>query len=412
LKLFKLSEKNTLYLAVVAIVISALAIGLTYTSGGTLGPAGPAGSDGATGVAGPAGPAGATGADGSDASLGATYLTSEGCADCHPDQYGSFVNSGHKYKLNKVVDGQPPTYPYTELVDLPEGYTWDEISYVIGGYNWKARFIDLDGYIITGGADATTQYNFPNDVLGTEEGWVAYHAGEANKPYNCGPCHTTGYKPEGNQDGLPGLIGTWEETGIACEECHGPGSNHAEDPYGVALKIDRTSEACGDCHVRGDNSVIDASSGFIKHHEQFEELIQTKHNSLTCISCHDPHEGVIQARQEGTDTTRVDCASCHYEEAETQASSVMKAAVDCVDCHMPRIVKSAKGDAAQWSGDIMSHLFAIDPVADAQFTEDGSAAISQITLDWACKSCHGSEGYANEYSDAELLAEATDYHSG
>ncbi len=406
-----MSEKNTLYLAVVAIVISVLAIGLTYTSGGALGPAGPTGPEGAQGVAGPAGPAGAVGVAGSDASIGATYLTSEGCADCHPDQYGSFVNSGHKYKLNKVVDGQPPEYPYTEVLNPPDGYTWDDITYVIGGYNWKARFIGLDGFIITGVDDAVTQYNFPNDVLGTDEGWVAYHTGE-RKAYDCGPCHTTGYKPEGNQDGLPGLIGTWEETGVTCEECHGPGSNHAEDPYGVALKVDRTSEACGDCHYRGDKTVIDASSGFIKHHEQFEELIQTKHNSLTCISCHDPHEGVIQARKEGTDTTRVDCASCHYEEADNQASSVMKAAVDCVDCHMPRIVKSAKGDAAQWSGDIMSHLFAIDPTADAQFSADGSSANSEITLDWACKSCHGSEGYANEYSDAELYAEAKDYHSG
>jgi hypothetical protein len=406
-----LSEKNTLYLAVVAIVISVLAIGLTYTSGGALGPAGPAGPEGAQGAAGQAGPAGAVGAAGSDASIEATYLTSEGCADCHPDQYGSFVNSGHKYKLNKVVDGQPPEYPYTEILNPPEGYTWDDITYVIGGYNWKARFIGLDGFIITGVDDAVTQYNFPNDVLGTDEGWVAYHTGE-RKAYDCGPCHTTGYKPEGNQDGLPGLIGTWEETGVTCEECHGPGSNHAEDPYGVALKVDRTSEACGDCHYRGDKTVIDASSGFIKHHEQFEELIQTKHNSLTCISCHNPHEGVIQARKEGTDTTKVDCASCHYEEADNQASSVMKAAVDCVDCHMPRIVKSAKGDAAQWSGDIMSHLFAIDPTADAQFSADGSSANSEITLDWACKSCHGSEGFANEYSDAELLTEATDYHSG
>jgi hypothetical protein len=409
--MFKLSEKNAFYLAVVAIVISVLAIGLTFTSGGSEGPTGPVGPQGVTGAAGPAGPAGPEGADGSAASIGATYVTSEGCADCHEDEYTLFVNSGHKYKLNKVVDGQPPEYPYTEVLNPPEGYTWDDITYVIGGYNWKARFIGLDGYIITGDADATTQYNFPNEVLGTDEGWVAYHPGE-QKPYDCGPCHTTGYKPEGNQDGLPGLIGTWEETGIACEECHGPGGNHIEDPYGVALKVDRTSEACGDCHYRGDKTVIDASSGFIKHHEQFEELIQTKHNSLTCVSCHDPHLGVIQGRQDDIDTTRVDCESCHFEEAKTQASVVMKSIVDCVDCHMPRIVKSAKGDATQWSGDIMSHLFAIDPTADSQFSEDGSSAISQITLDWACKSCHGSEGYASEYSDAVLLEEATDYHTG
>jgi hypothetical protein len=41
--------------------------------------------------------------------------------------------------LNKVVDGQPPTYPYDsvmgEVATPPEGYTSDDIIYVIGGYN-------------------------------------------------------------------------------------------------------------------------------------------------------------------------------------------------------------------------------------------------------------------------------------
>lgn len=404
-----MSEKNTLYLAIIAILISALAIGITFTSQGPIGPQGPQGPQGLQGEAGPAGSTGPAGPSGSDATIGASYVTSEACAECHQDEYAAFVKSGHKYKLNKVVDGQPPEYPYTEVPNPPEGYTWDDITYVIGGYNWKARFIDQDGYIITGDEDATTQYNFPNEVLGTDEGWSAYHAGE-QKAYDCGPCHTTGYETEGHQDGLPGLIGTWAEPGITCEECHGPGSNHVEDPYGVAMKVDRSSESCGDCHYRGDKTVIDAKGGFIRHHEQFEELIQTKHNSLTCITCHDPHEGVIQGRNEGTDTTRVDCDSCHYEEAEKQKSAVMKSIVTCTDCHMPRIVKSAVGDADQWSGDIMTHLFAIDPAADAQFSEDGGSAISQITLDWACKSCHGPEGFANEYSDAEFLDEATDYH--
>ena len=63
-----------------------------------------------------------------------------------------------------MVDGQPPTYPYDSVTGgvttPPEGYTWDDITYVIGGYNWKARFIDTEGYNITGEEDATTQYNF------------------------------------------------------------------------------------------------------------------------------------------------------------------------------------------------------------------------------------------------------------
>jgi len=38
---------------------------------------------------------------------------------------------------------------------LPPGYSWDEISYVIGGANKKARFIDLEGYIITRAKDGS-----------------------------------------------------------------------------------------------------------------------------------------------------------------------------------------------------------------------------------------------------------------
>ena len=38
-------------------------------------------------------------------------------------------------------DGQPPDYPFTEIPSPPEGYTWDDIAYAIGGYNWKAHFI-------------------------------------------------------------------------------------------------------------------------------------------------------------------------------------------------------------------------------------------------------------------------------
>ena len=32
----------------------------------------------------------------------------------------------------------------------PAGMDWGDISYIIGGYGWKARFMDLEGYILTG----------------------------------------------------------------------------------------------------------------------------------------------------------------------------------------------------------------------------------------------------------------------
>ena len=106
---------------------------------GPAGPAGPEGPQGPVGEEGPAGPPGQV------ASAAAEYVGAETCGNCHPDIYEVFMKSGHAWKLNPVVDGQPPQYPFTELSELPEGYTWDDILYVIGGYNWKARFVDKDG---------------------------------------------------------------------------------------------------------------------------------------------------------------------------------------------------------------------------------------------------------------------------
>jgi hypothetical protein len=124
---------------------------------GEQGPEGPQGPPGPEGPQGPQGDPGPPGTAGEAAgAAGAEYAGSETCSVCHSEIYKVFGKSGHPWKLNKVVDGQPPDYPFTEVPEPPEGYTWDDVTYVIGGYNWKARFIDQNGYIITGDADATT----------------------------------------------------------------------------------------------------------------------------------------------------------------------------------------------------------------------------------------------------------------
>ncbi len=396
---------------IIGLIAAALLLASCAGEPGPAGPPGPEGPEGPAGPEGPQGPPGPAGADAEAVSAGAQYVGMETCGGCHTDIYDTFILSGHPYKLSKVVDGQPPEYPFTEVPSPPEGYTWDDITYVIGGYNWKARFIDKDGYIITGDENATTQYNFYNENLDMGDNWVGYHAGETEKPYNCGTCHTTGYKSEGNQDGLPGMVGTWAEPGIRCEECHGPGSLHAADPYGAALKIDRDSEACGDCHIRGDVTQVDASKGFIKHHEQYEELFQSKHITLNCVTCHDPHGGVIQYRQAGVKTTRTSCENCHYEQAQNQAVEIHSGLVDCVTCHMPRISKSALGNAEIFQGDIRTHVMAIDPYQVGQFTEDGSKSLSQISLDFACRQCHNEVSGPGQPKTDDVLIDAADgYH--
>ena len=159
--------------------------------------------------------------------LATDYVGSEKCFSCHMDEYNLWQASGHPWKLRKVEKARYAKLP------LPPGYSWDDISYVIGGATKKARFIDKDGYIITtakDGSEAKTQYNL-------EDGsWSFYHKGE-KKPYKCGPCHMTAYSPEGNQNGMEGMIGTWAEDGIGCEECHGPGGDHLKKPSKKTIPV-------------------------------------------------------------------------------------------------------------------------------------------------------------------------------
>ena len=396
---------------------------------GPAGPAGPEGPQGPPGEEGPAGPAGqvsetgeaSTG--GGDAAAVASYVGDSACAGCHNEIYEVYMKSGHPWKLNKVVDGQPPEYPFTKLSEVPEGWSWDDILFVIGGYNWKARFVDKEGYIITdepgktGNSEYLNQWNFANPDIGADAGWVPYHSGEEKLPYDCGTCHTTGYKLGGNQDGLPGLVGTWAQEGIRCEACHGPGSLHISDPNGIDMQIVRDSELCGECHRRGEVEEVNASGGFIQHHEQYEELFQGKHVVIQCVICHNPHEGVIQLRQAGEQTTRTQCENCHFEQAKYQNNPVHAGmGFSCIECHMPRMVKSAWGDAEKFTGDIRTHLMAIDSTQIEQFetvtNQDGSetqVVYSQIGLNFACRHCHGA-GLGSPKTDEELIENATGYH--
>jgi len=353
------------------------------------------------------------GEDGEDFSyLG--YVGMEECAVCHEAEYEKVTRGGHPYKLQKTNNLEPVApvnYPGQYAPNPPTGYDWADVSYVIGGAAWKQRFIDNDGFVITSGA--TEPYN-PVQWNLADGSWVNYHAGEdpGTKPYNCGPCHTTAYSPDGNQDGMPGMIGTWAAPGITCEECHGPGGNHLEDPYLVDMRIDRDSESCGACHIRGSASEIPAKSGFTKHHEQWNELSASKHRALDCIDCHDPHGSAVYVDVTWNPNKGIisSCENCHFQEA-AYADTAAMGSLECTDCHMPKSSKSAIGDLSVFTGDITGHLFAINTDATAeQFYDSGTKTSPYLTLDYACRHCHSSGGIALEKTDAELEASAVGYH--
>jgi hypothetical protein len=373
---------------------------------GVSGPAGPVGPIGPQGPAGPEGKPGPAGAAGAPGPTGATYVGSTTCGACHSALYEVFKKTGHAWALNKITDGRPPQYPFTDVNNPPQGWKWDDVAYVIGGYNWQARFIDKNGYIITDKPGATVsdtaylnQYNFANSLLGKSAEWVQYLSGETKLKDDCNACHTTGYRPDGQQDKMEGVVGTWAEAGVGCEACHGPGSLHVSNPYGIALKIDRSAELCGRCHQSGEVTQVQAMGGFIDQRAQYNELLQSKHITLNCALCHDPHQGVVQLRQAKKPTTRTQCVNCHYKEGEYQKNAQhVQISIDCIDCHMPRIEMNATGDLARFTGDTRAHLMAIDPLQARQFSRDGQTSLSDVSLDFACK-------------DEDLAQMAAEYHT-
>jgi hypothetical protein len=312
-----------------------------------------------------------------------SYVGSEACAACHEAIYNNFIETGHPFKLNEAEDAQQVDYyPFTVLASPPPGVSWDEVDKVIGGFWWKARFIDNEGYIITGDE---VQYNFATDEF------VAYHSGET-KPYDCGPCHMTDYKSIGNQEDKEGLIGTWEFNGIQCEECHGPGESHVADAFNSKMIVDRSSEKCGKCHIRGNVNQIPASGGFIRHHEQWNEMFTTKHSALKCVDCHDPHVGLHPDNPNRSQGIKINCENCHFQEAVTFTNTTITEHIDenltCLDCHMPKASKSAVA-LGPYEGDVHSHLWRINTDSTAEmFTQDGKFANGYLTLEFACLRCH------------------------
>ena len=258
----------------------------------------------------------------------------------------------------------------------------NEAIYVIGGYGWKARFIDQDGYVVTDGVYGVNgQYNLENEVLRKDAEWVAYESEQElpGKPYNCGTCHTTGYAGEEDPP-LTGYIGS-----ATCSGCH-PDVAAIYDEHGHGYKLNAVdggapeypfsavpntpvgfiwgttpadpfslpgivgtwtepgigceachgpgaehqsnpvanktpedpTESCVKCHIRGDYNEIDTSKGLIKHHEQYEMWLASPHKSASAPDCLGCHDGHASVVRD--------------EEAAGVGTKIIQNA-DCLVCH-------------------------------------------------------------------------------
>jgi len=373
---------------------------------------GPQGPQGAVGQQGPPGPAGSTGAQGLAGPAGADgvsfappeFVGSEACAKCHGDIFEQHSRSGHAWALTPVVDGQAPSIPSNEVRTPPQEMAWGDVAYVVGGYQWKALFVNQDGRLITGDA---AQYNLDNNLLEAGGEFVAYHPGE-ELPFDCGACHATGYNPRGVQTTETAMVGTFVQPGVQCEACHGPSSLHVNNPFAFSPDVSPAAQKCRSCHMSG---AIETADGFIQHVDhEYGDLYPGKHAILDCVDCHDPHAGAAAPREESRQTAlRATCANCHFRQAQEDKVH-RQIRVACDTCHMPQLIQNAIGAPGSYMADLKTHQVTINAGRMEQFAADGSI-LPQLGLNTTCRQCHNSElGIGPALADAALLKAAAGYH--
>jgi nitrate/TMAO reductase-like tetraheme cytochrome c subunit len=326
------------------------------------------------------------------------YVGSAACATCHSGKHETFAKTGHNFKIMKNPGNDAPVFPYTPATtitgaidllvdstpnnDLGAPTSYDEVSYTVGGYGWKMRWLDKDGYIVTGEnvqyniRNAEGELNIPDNHPGDADVMGDYKATEFNYKYSCGNCHTTGWKRTTDvaggdtrnplrQDDLPGMNGTFAEQGVQCESCHGAGSFHIASPSKdniTKIAAARTTDdfladdmgygkavTCAECHTRdGEKDYptfvshyndafpegskvggrIISSGGLSKHHQTGDEMLGVVPED----------HGAYKAGDEIGPKSGMACTSCHDSHKSTlnqdSADGLHSGAVkECTACH-------------------------------------------------------------------------------
>ncbi|MCC6848435.1 MAG: tetratricopeptide repeat protein [Deltaproteobacteria bacterium] len=261
------------------------------------------------------------------------------------------------------------------LVDFPDGrkqalpLAWDARPKAQGGQRWFHLY-----------PHETIDHRDPLHWTRLQQNWN----------FVCADCHSTNLRR--NYDAAADRFATtWSDVAVACEACHGPGSNHvawaehragseAWPAHGLAIALDeragvtwtpsatapvrsrplatrREVETCAVCHARRRPLGIDSNptGRLLDTHipallepglyepdgQQHDEVytwgsfVQSKMyaRGVTCSDCHEPHAGKLRAAGNAV------CTPCHvaatYDVAAHHRHAEGSAATACVACHMP-----------------------------------------------------------------------------
>ena len=284
-------------------------------------------------------------------------------------QRSSFFHSpsGYEFVVNVENNANPPlTISFSKHKSSPD----HSISpkWFIGSGNVGSSFVfERDGYFFM---SPVSYYSSESrwDVSPGYESYTNLYLTRAVTP-ECWSCHASGTRS------IAGTVNRYddppfEEAGIGCERCHGPGAVHAKSgghaPITNPSKLSGRAreDVCAQCHLTGQIRILrpgrnpgDFQPGedlakyvsiFVdpdaRHAPQatghFEALASSacrikSGGRLSCGSCHSVHSRPSQSNKPAY--YRAKCLGCHATDDCQMAASARVAAGDlCASCHMPK----------------------------------------------------------------------------
>jgi tetratricopeptide (TPR) repeat protein/nitrate/TMAO reductase-like tetraheme cytochrome c subunit len=276
----------------------------------------------------------------------------------------------HHYQI-KYTFGYEPLQQY--MVELDNGriqlipFAWDSRAKVDGGQRWFNLYPEF--------TDSREEFFWTN----TGQNWN----------YMCADCHSTNVSKNFDLDSKT-YSTTYSEINVACEACHGPGSEHInwsknKDDTIAAKGFNRTltksvthwvkregkntlmpekiiqtqqTLVCAQCHSRhvqiSENDYINSnafgerymlnminSEQYHADGQVYDEVfvygsfLQSKmaRNGVTCTNCHNPHSNELVIPKEAV------CLQCHdaenYAKQSHHKHQESGQGAQCVNCHMP-----------------------------------------------------------------------------
>ncbi len=241
-----------------------------------------------------------------------------------------------------------------------------QLAYFVGsGAAARSYLLSVDGFLY----EAPVAYYRNSASWQAAPGYAAFDYPYLTRPIQpgCLQCHASGVQQiAGTQNAYASP--PFREGGVACERCHGPGSDHIAtgnrmvNP--VKLAPAERDSICEQCHLSGyirvpkpgkDNAAFSAGDRLSNLLTVFvrsgsaSQLRVTSHvenlaasackrasgDKLWCGTCHDPH--FVPEATEKAAYFRNKCLSCH-QTADCRAGQAAKRANgdDCTACHMPR----------------------------------------------------------------------------